>query len=199
MDHCTVRREIEIPMAGGTAAYFTFHGLADGQEHLALGFGAWRAQDRPLVRLHSECLTGDVFGSGRCDCGEQLHEALERLKREGGLLIYLRQEGRGMGLYNKLDAYGLQQQGADTFTANELLGFPADMRRYGAAAQMLKALGARSIRLLSNNPDKAADLRAHGVEVAEVLRTGVYAKKANLNYLMAKQRAGHSLSVGGVS
>ena len=198
MSDCTVRREIEIPMGEGKARFYTFHGLTDGKEHIVLGFGNWEAQDQPLVRLHSECLTGDVFGSGKCDCGEQLRESLDRFQRQGGLLVYLRQEGRGMGLYNKLDAYALQQQGVDTFTANELLGFPADMRCYESGAQMLKALGVASVRLVTNNPEKAKELEAHGITVAEVLPTGVYVKAGNLPYLMAKQRSGHNLSFSGV-
>lgn len=198
MKDCTVRREIEIPMGGGKARFYTFHGLSDGKEHLVLGFGNWEAQAQPLVRLHSECLTGDVFGSGKCDCGEQLRESIDCFQRKGGLLVYLRQEGRGMGLYNKLDAYALQQLGVDTFMANEMLGFPADMRCYASAAQMLKALGVSSVRLMTNNPEKSRDLEAYGVKVAEVVPTGVYVKAGNLSYLMAKQRSGHNLSFTGI-
>ncbi len=198
MNDCTVRQEIEIPVGEGKARFYTFHGLADGKEHIVLGFGNWEEQERPLVRLHSECLTGDVFGSGKCDCGEQLRESLDSFQRQGGLLVYLRQEGRGMGLYNKLDAYGLQQRGIDTFAANEMLGFPADGRCYASGAQMLKALGVSKVRLVTNNPEKAKELESHGITVCEVLPTGVYVKAGNLPYLMAKQRSGHNLSFSGV-
>ena len=145
---------------------FTFDGLVDGKEHLALGLGDWQRSlaraavggRAPLVRPHSECLTGDVFGSQRCDCGPQLREAVERITDAGGLLLYLRQEGRGIGLYAKLDAYALQDAGLDTYEANVALGHGEDERDYTAAAQMLLALGADRIRLLSNNPDKAEQL-----------------------------------------
>jgi GTP cyclohydrolase II len=140
----------------------------------------------PLVRLHSECLTGDVFGSQRCDCGPQLREAVERIERTGGYLLYLRQEGRGIGLYAKLDAYALQEQGMDTYEANRALGHGDDERDYTAAAQMLDVLGVTTVDLLTNNPDKPAALRAAGVEVREVIPTGVYASAANVRYLAAK-------------
>jgi GTP cyclohydrolase II len=146
----TVRTRVRVPLRFGDgysadAELVTFHGLVDGLEHLALVLGdADRDRDRgavPLVRLHSECLTGDVFGSARCDCGPQLREAVERISATGGYLLYLRQEGRGIGLYNKLDAYALQDQGLDTYAANAALGLPEDGRDYSAAAQMLTALG----------------------------------------------------------
>ena len=136
-----------------------------------MGTGAaaagFREPGTPLVRLHSECLTGDVFGSERCDCGPQLREGVEAVAATGGFLLYLRQEGRGIGLYAKLDAYALQDTGMDTYEANLALGHGEDERDYTAAAQMLSALGANSIRLLSNNPDKAAQLTAHGISVSE--------------------------------
>jgi GTP cyclohydrolase II len=188
------------------AQMFTFDGLADGKEHLALGLGAWqRAVGRsadggspPLVRLHSECLTGDVFGSERCDCGPQLHEALARIGAVGGLLLYLRQEGRGIGLYAKLDAYGLQDRGLDTYEANRSLGRGDDERDYTAAAQMLRALGVDRIALLTNNPDKAEQLARLGVEVVERVPTGVFVSGANSRYLTAKARHGaHTLVVPG--
>ncbi len=149
----------------------TFDGLVDGREHLALGLGdraAPLAPERsapPLVRPHSECLTGDVFGSQRCDCGPQLREAVERIADAGGFLLYLRQEGRGIGLYAKLDAYALQDAGLDTYEANLALGHGADERDYTVAAQMLHALGVGEVGLLSNNPDKADQLEALGVRV----------------------------------
>jgi GTP cyclohydrolase II len=177
-----------------TACVFTFDGLVDGREHIALGFGDWKralaksaAGGRaPLVRPHSECLTGDVFGSERCDCGPQLREAAERITETGGLLLYLRQEGRGIGLYAKLDAYALQEAGLDTYEANVALGRGEDERDYVAAAQMLSALGAPRVRLLSNNPDKADQLTRYGIEVIEQVPTGVHVSKANVRYLAAK-------------
>ncbi|WP_290370408.1 GTP cyclohydrolase II RibA, partial [Microbacterium sp. Bi128] len=139
------------------------------------------------MRLHSECLTGDVFGSQRCDCGPQLREAVERIAAEGGFLLYLRQEGRGIGLYSKLDAYALQDVGLDTYAANLALGHGEDERDYTAAAQMLGAMGTGTLRLLSNNPDKAAQLTGLGLEVSGQVATGVHASAANLRYLAAKR------------
>lgn len=194
------RTRVRVPMefAGGyatTADVVTFDGLVDAGEHLLLGLGDWRsALERaatggkaPLVRPHSECLTGDVFGSQRCDCGPQLREAVERIADEGGFLLYLRQEGRGIGLYAKLDAYALQDAGLDTYEANLALGRGEDERDYTVAAQMLAAVGAQSIRLLSNNPDKARQLEALGIEVTEHVPTGVHLSAANARYLEAKR------------
>jgi GTP cyclohydrolase II len=194
-----VRTAVTVPLRfpdgyRTTARVFTFEGLVDGREHLALGLGDWdgalvRAAaggPAPLVRPHSECLTGDVFGSERCDCGPQLREAVERITDVGGFLLYLRQEGRGIGLYAKLDAYALQDAGLDTYQANLALGRGEDERDYTTAAQMLLALGADRITLLSNNPDKAAQLRGLGVDVPEQLATGVHLSEANARYLAAK-------------
>ena len=202
----TVRTRVTVPLrfADGyatTAKVLTFDGLVDGCEHLALGLGDWEraVQDTPLVRPHSECLPGDVFGSQRCDCGPQLREAVERIAEPGGLLLYLRQEGRGIGLYAKLDAYALQEAGLDTYEANVALGRGEDERDYTAAAQMLLALGAGRIRLLSNNPDKAAQLSARGVEVAERIPTGVHLSPANLRYLATKAtHTAHTLDLPGL-
>jgi GTP cyclohydrolase II len=175
---------------------FTFTGLVDGKEHLALGLGDYRAEGVPLVRPHSECLTGDVFGSERCDCGPQLRESVERIAGAGGFLLYLRQEGRGIGLYAKLDAYALQDGGLDTYEANRALGRGEDERDYTAAAQMLAALGVNAVRLLSNNPDKERQLRALGVGVAETVTTGVHVSASNVRYLRAKvEHTGHSLAL----
>ena len=194
----TVRTSVTVPLrfADGwstPAQFLTFDGLADGKEHLAIGLGDWQgalagttSSGVPLVRPHSECLTGDVFGSLRCDCGPQLREAAERIARAGGFLLYLRQEGRGIGLYAKLDAYALQDQGLDTYAANRALGRGDDERDYTAAAQMLHALGAGRIDLLSNNPDKAAQLEALGVTVAGRVPTGVHLSASNARYLQAK-------------
>jgi GTP cyclohydrolase II len=187
----TIRTKVRVPLRfpdgwETVADVITFTGLADGREHLALGLGAYDTAEVPMVRPHSECLTGDVFGSQRCDCGPQLREAVERIAETGGYLLYLRQEGRGIGLYAKLDAYALQDQGLDTYAANRALGHGDDERDYTAAAQMLDALGAPRIRLLSNNPDKALQLDALGVEIEERVSTGVHLSDANLRYLRAK-------------
>ncbi|MEU0677679.1 GTP cyclohydrolase II [Streptomyces sp. NPDC006172] len=185
----TPRARVRVPLRFGDgysvdAELVTFHGLADGQEHVAVILGD--PGPVPLVRLHSECLTGDVFGSARCDCGPQLREAVERIADRGGVLLYLRQEGRGIGLYNKLDAYALQDQGLDTYKANAALGLPEDDRDYTAAAQMLRALGISGLDLLSNNPDKAGQLRALGIDVLDRVPTGVFTTEHNVRYLRAK-------------
>jgi len=205
----TIRNHVLVPMrfADGfttTARVFTFDGLVDGREHLALGLGdrsAAVARDPhagppPLVRLHSECLTGDVLGSERCDCGAQLAEAVREIAADGGYLLYLRQEGRGIGLYAKVDAYALQDTGLDTYEANLALGYAADERDYTAAAQMLHALDVTRLALLSNNPDKAAQLARLGVAVVERVPTGVHLTAANAHYLSTKAGRGeHTLAV----
>ena len=201
----TERTRVTVPLrfADGyavTAEVVTFHGLVDGAEHLALVFGDAGAWDVPLVRMHSECLTGDVFGSVRCDCGPQLREAVERIAEVGGVLLYLRQEGRGIGLYNKLDAYALQDRGLDTYQANTALGFAEDARDYTAAAQMLAALGVDELDLLSNNPDKVEQLADLGVTVRSTTSTGVFASDSNLRYLHAKvEHTRHRIDLGDVS
>ncbi|MBX7555020.1 GTP cyclohydrolase II [Streptomyces sp. NPDC004232] len=187
----TPRARVRVPLRfhdgySVDAELVTFHGLADGQEHVAAVLGDPAPGSVPLVRLHSECLTGDVFGSARCDCGPQLREAVERIADRGGVLLYLRQEGRGIGLYNKLDAYALQDQGLDTYEANAALGLPEDARDYTAAAQMLAALGIGELDLLSNNPDKAEQLRSLGVVVRDRVPTGVFTTAHNVRYLRAK-------------
>ncbi|WP_369223620.1 GTP cyclohydrolase II [Streptomyces sp. R39] len=187
----TQRARVRVPLRFNDgysvdAELVTFHGLTDGQEHVAVVLGEPAPGALPLVRLHSECLTGDVFGSARCDCGPQLREAVERIAGRGGVLLYLRQEGRGIGLYNKLDAYALQDQGLDTYEANAALGLPEDARDYTAAAQMLAALGITELDLLSNNPDKAEQLRGLGVTVRDRVPTGVFSTAHNVRYLRAK-------------
>src|SRR3954447_8788554 len=186
-----IRSRVTVPLrfADGyatTAEVITFTGLTDGKEHLALALGDAFGAQVPLVRPHSECLTGDVFGSERCDCGPQLREAVERIAGVGGFLLYLRQEGRGIGLYAKLDAYALQDLGMDTYEANRALGHADDERDYTAAAQMLVALGASAVDRLTNNPDKPAQLRALGIDVREVQPTNVHASESNVRYLQAK-------------
>jgi GTP cyclohydrolase II len=195
----TIRTQVSLPLRfsdgfATTARAFTFDGLVDGGEHLAFRLGERRLATQPphdgptLVRVHSECLTGDVFGSGRCDCGAQLREAAERVAAAGGLLLYLRQEGRGIGLYAKLDAYALQDDGLDTYDANLALGFGADERDYTVAAQMLRALGVRRVALLTNNPDKVGQLERLGVDVDCRVATGVHVSETNAAYLAAKVR-----------
>jgi GTP cyclohydrolase II len=204
----TIRTQVSVPLRFGdgfttTARVFSFDGLVDGQENLAFGLGDRAAPVTssgpgrvPLVRPHSECLTGDVFGSQRCDCGAQLSEAVERIAESGGYLLYLRQEGRGIGLYAKLDAYALQDSGLDTYEANLALGHREDERSYLAAAQMLKALGVTEIALLSNNPDKALQLRRFGVNVTARVPTEVHLSAANARYLATKAaRGAHTLDV----
>jgi GTP cyclohydrolase II len=190
-----IRTQVRVPLRlpdgyATTALVTSFDGLVDGREHLALRLGS--PASLPLVRPHSECLTGDVFGSQRCDCGPQLREAVERIATAGGYLLYLRQEGRGIGLYEKLDAYRLQDTGLDTYQANLALGHAADERDYTVAAQMLCALGVSTVSLLSNNPDKAAQLARLGVTVVARVPTGVHVSEANAGYLSAKARNGHS-------
>ena len=182
----TVRQKMTIPVRNGMGTFITFRGLNAQEEHLAIGFGNWEKQESPLVRVHSECLTGDVFHSGKCDCGEQLNEAMDLMQAEGGVLIYLRQEGRGIGLYNKLDAYALQAQGLDTYEANRRLGFPEDLRDYRVAAEMLRAIGKTSIQLLSNNPLKLKQIARYGIDVVAHRSTGVFLKPSNTDYLRAK-------------
>ncbi|MEU6258809.1 GTP cyclohydrolase II [Streptomyces sp. NPDC047043] len=198
----TPRSRVRVPLRfqdgySVDAELVTFHGLTDGQEHLAVVLGDPAPGQVPLVRLHSECLTGDVFGSARCDCGPQLREAVERIATRGGVLLYLRQEGRGIGLYNKLDAYALQDQGLDTYEANAALGLPEDDRDYTAAAQMLRALGIDELDLLSNNPDKAGQLRELGIDVHDRVPTGVFTTAHNVRYLRAKVlQTQHTLPLG---
>jgi GTP cyclohydrolase II len=190
MDHCRPRNPVVIPVgaAGVPAEFIGFDGLTDGQEHIAIRFAGRRpdASKPTLVRLHSECLTGDVFSSARCDCGRQLHEAIEQLAEEGGILLYLRQEGRGIGLYAKLDAYLLQDRGIDTYAANRHLNLPEDARDYTVGAAMLRALNVERICLLTNNPDKILQLRAAGIDVSVTRRTGIYVTDGNRAYLQAK-------------
>ncbi len=206
-----IRTQVPLPLRfpDGFVApsrVITFHGLVDGREHLALGLGAWAApQPRlrvaavPLVRPHSECLTGDVFGSQRCDCGAQLREAVERLTAVGGYLLYLRQEGRGIGLYAKVDAYELQDAGLDTYEANLALGRAEDERDYTVAAQMLHALGVQHIRLLSNNPDKAAQLERLGISIVGQDPTAVHLSTDNVRYLAAKAgRGAHTIDAAAI-
>ncbi|SDH10801.1 GTP cyclohydrolase II [Vibrio xiamenensis] len=179
------------------AEILSFTGLKTEKEHVAVIFKhADSTMDVPLVRMHSECLTGDVFHSSRCDCGEQLEETINRMGDLGGIILYLRQEGRGIGLYNKIDAYKLQSQGMDTYQANNHLGFGDDLREFTEAAQMLQALGVNKIRLVTNNPKKVRDLKDNGIEIVEVVNTAAHLKEGNESYLKAKISHGkHTLKL----
>ncbi len=192
----SIRAIVPIPLPiGVTPDFVSFHGFAANSEHFAICFkGTDDPSLPPLVRVHSECITGDLFGSLRCDCGEQLNEAMRLLALHGGYLLYLRQEGRGIGLYNKLDAYHLQAQGMDTYAANRYLKLPEDGRDYACASEMLRALEVTRIRLLSNNPRKAEQLARYGIEIAESVQTGTYLNQHNQHYLSTKvNQTGHKL------
>ncbi|UQX00204.1 bifunctional 3,4-dihydroxy-2-butanone-4-phosphate synthase/GTP cyclohydrolase II [Streptomyces sp. RerS4] len=194
----TVRREAEVslPTAHGEFTAYGFRSTADGVEHVALVHGEIGDGENVLVRMHSECLTGDIFQSQRCDCGPQLQASMERIQDEGrGVVVYLRgHEGRGIGLLSKLRAYELQERGRDTLDANLELGLPADARDYGAGARMLADLGVHSVRLLTNNPDKTAALVRHGIAVTGREPMPVEAGEHNLRYLRTKRdRMGHEL------
>ncbi|MDX8401746.1 MAG: bifunctional 3,4-dihydroxy-2-butanone-4-phosphate synthase/GTP cyclohydrolase II [Mariprofundaceae bacterium] len=200
LEHDTlVRREVEVrmPTEFGEFRMIGYTNQVDAAEHVALVMGK-PGPDRPcLVRVHSECLTGDVFASRRCDCGSQLHAAMRRIAEEGcGVILYLRQEGRGIGLLNKLRAYQLQDAGHDTVEANRRLGFPADLRDYGIGAQILRDLGLRQLRLLTNNPKKIVALDGYGLEVVERVRLEVQPHADNIRYLETKRdRMGHLLDM----
>ncbi|MDX2848124.1 bifunctional 3,4-dihydroxy-2-butanone-4-phosphate synthase/GTP cyclohydrolase II [Actinacidiphila glaucinigra] len=194
----TVRREAEtrLPTAFGDFRAYGYRSTVDGIEHIALAAGEIGDGEDVLVRVHSECLTGDVFHSLRCDCGPQLQASLEKVAAEGrGVVVYLRgHEGRGIGLMSKLRAYELQEHGRDTLDANLELGLPADARDYGAAAQMLDDLGVRSLRLMTNNPEKTDALERHGLKVVERVAMPIAAGEHNLRYLRTKRdRMGHDL------
>lgn len=186
---------VRMPTDYGDFMLHHYRSKLDGADHLALVKGEVSGQEKVLVRVHSECLTGDVFGSRRCDCGPQLHAAMKRIETEGrGVVLYMRQEGRGIGLGPKLAAYKLQEQGLDTIEANLKLGYPMDLRDYGIGAQMLCDLGLKSIRLLTNNPKKLVGLQGHGLKVVEQIPILVPSNPHNARYLATKRkRMGHSL------
>jgi 3,4-dihydroxy 2-butanone 4-phosphate synthase/GTP cyclohydrolase II len=188
--------ETRLPTsAGGEFKAVVYDNEVDNCQHLALYKGDISPDKPTLVRVHSECLTGDVFSSSRCDCGEQLHASMSMIEKEGaGVVLYMRQEGRGIGLVNKLKAYNLQDDGHDTVEANEALGFQADLRDYGIGAQILSELGVRKIRLLTNNPRKIIGLEGYGLEIVERVAIEMPANKNNLKYLKTKQqKLGHLL------
>lgn len=192
-----VKREVEItlPTDFGEFKMIGYSNEIDNKEHLAIVKGEIDPEKPIMVRVHSECLTGDVFGSCRCDCGPQLHAALSQIEKEGtGVLLYMRQEGRGIGLMNKLRAYKLQEEGYDTVEANEQLGFAPDLRDYGIGAQILKDLGVRKMRLLTNNPRKITGLKGYDLEVVERIPIQLPSKKENERYLKTKHdKLGHLL------
>lgn len=192
-----VERRIEVPLPTkfGNFRLIHFHECGTDKEHLALVKGEWEPNEPVLVRVHSECLTGDVFGSKRCDCGEQRDRALEMIEKEGkGVLVYMRQEGRGIGLVAKLKAYQLQDQGHDTVEANLILGFKPDLRNYGIGAQILKDLGIRKMRLMTNNPKKIVGLKGYDLEVVERVPIEIQPNDANRVYMHTKkEKMGHLL------
>jgi len=192
-----VRRiaEANLPTRYGDFRIHAFESLIDHDHHVALVMGQLDPEEPVLVRVHSQCLTGDIFGSTRCDCGEQLDHALERIRREGrGVLLYLRQEGRGIGLGHKIMAYQLQDQGKDTVEANEALGFKADQRDYGIGAQILAELGVRQIRLMTNNPRKFVGLEGYGLRLVEMIPIEMPVSDSNRRYLRTKkEKLGHLL------
>ena len=192
-----IQREISVqmPTAWGDFDLVAFKQLDNEMEHLALIKGTWEKDEPVMVRVHSSCVTGDIFGSCRCDCGEQLHNAMHMVEEEGkGVILYINQEGRGIGLLNKLKAYKLQEQGYDTVEANEKLGFKMDQRDYGIGAQILRDLGISKMRLITNNPSKRAGLIGYGLEIIENVALRVKPNKHNQKYLETKKsKMGHEL------
>jgi 3,4-dihydroxy 2-butanone 4-phosphate synthase / GTP cyclohydrolase II len=189
--------EVEMPTQYGDFKLHAFTVRSSGQEHLALVKGTWEKNEPVLVRMHSSCLTGDIFGSCRCDCGPQLHHSMQMIEEEGkGVIVYLNQEGRGIGLMNKLKAYKLQEEGYDTVEANLKLGFKSDEREYGIGAQILHDLGVSKIRLMSNNPKKRSGLIGYGLEIVENVPIEVGGNAHNERYLATKRdKLGHNLKL----
>ncbi len=194
-----IRKEEEVflPTRWGSFNLIAYTQLDNGNTHMVLRKGEWKEDEPVLVRVHSSCATGDIFGSCKCDCGDQLHRAMEMIEKEGkGLVVYMSQEGRGIGLVNKLKAYHLQEQGFDTVDANLKLGFKADERDYGIGAQILRDLGVTKMRLITNNPIKRTGLEGYGLEVTEIVPIEVEPNEYNKKYLLTKQdRMGHKLHI----
>ena len=190
-----VGSEVDMPTEYGHFKLIPFRQKSNGLEHMALIKGEWQPDEPILVRVHSSCATGDILGSKRCDCGEQLHKAMQMIESQGkGVLIYMKQEGRGIGLMNKIEAYKLQEQGMDTVEANVHLGFKPDERDYGCGAQMLRHLGVHKMRLMTNNPTKRVGLEAYGLEIVENVPIEVRPNKYDYRYLKTKkERMGHNL------
>ena len=191
------KAEAMLPSQFGDFKVIGFQSVLDDSDYVALVKGEWEEDEPILVRVHSECLTGDVFGSYRCDCGPQLHAAMEMVQAEGkGVILYLPQEGRGIGLINKLRAYKLQEEGSDTVEANHKLGFKADLRDYGMGAQMLFMLGVRRMRLMTNNPRKIVGVQGHGLEVVERIPLEIQINPGNKKYMQTKKhKLGHILNI----
>jgi 3,4-dihydroxy 2-butanone 4-phosphate synthase/GTP cyclohydrolase II len=187
--------EVILPTQFGDFSIIPFRQKSNGAEHVALIKGKWEVNEPVLVRVHSSCMTGDIFGSMRCECGDQLHKSMELIEKEGkGVIVYMMQEGRGIGLLNKIAAYKLQDQGLDTIDANLHLGFKADERDYGVGAQILRSLGVTKMRLLTNNPVKRVGLEGFGLEVVEIIPIEIEPNKFNQRYLKTKRdRMGHHL------
>ncbi|MFN4234474.1 MAG: bifunctional 3,4-dihydroxy-2-butanone-4-phosphate synthase/GTP cyclohydrolase II [Bacteroidia bacterium] len=194
-----IKKEVSVhlPTEWGDFILTAYTQITTGQEHLVIHKGEWKEDDPVLVRVHSSCMTGDIFGSCRCDCGPQLHKAMEMIEKEGkGIIVYMNQEGRGIGLLNKLKAYKLQEEGYDTVEANEKLGFKMDERDYGIGAQILRDMGVSKIRLMSNNPKKRVGLIGYGLEIVENVPLEIKANQYNLNYLKTKRdKMGHQLKL----
>ncbi|MEA3446956.1 MAG: bifunctional 3,4-dihydroxy-2-butanone-4-phosphate synthase/GTP cyclohydrolase II [Bacteroidota bacterium] len=187
---------VHLPTDYGMFDLIPFRQTSNGQEHIALIKGEWTKNDNVLVRVHSSCITGDIFGSQRCDCGDQLHDSMRMIEQEGqGVVIYMNQEGRGIGLMSKIEAYKLQEKGMDTVEANIHLGYNADERDYGVGAQIIRSLGLKNIRLLTNNPVKRAGLKGYGINIVENVPIEIQANKYNYEYLKTKRdRMGHHLN-----
>lgn len=189
--------EVDMPTEYGHFRLIPFKQKSNGLEHVALIKGTWEKDEPVLVRVHSSCVTGDIFGSFRCECGEQLHEAMRMIDKEGkGVIVYMNQEGRGIGLMNKIAAYKLQEEGLDTVEANLHLGFKADERDYGVGANILREIGVTKMRLMSNNPIKRIGLESYGLNIVENVAIEVQPNKYNKSYLETKQqKMGHTLHV----
>lgn len=194
-----IEREVEVmlPTQWGDFQLYAYRQKTTGQEHLALIKGEWKRDEPVLVRVHSSCLTGDIFGSCRCDCGPQLHASMQMIEQAGkGVIVYMNQEGRGIGLLNKLKAYKLQEEGLDTVEANIKLGFESDERDYGVGAQILRDLGVSKMKLMTNNPKKRAGLIGYGLEIVEVIPIEISSNEHNKEYLLTKRnKLGHTLKL----